>query len=126
MWYLCKGYHLRNYALMNGWSKMLGAIIGDIVGSAYINNNLKKKEFPLFTINSSPTDDTIMTLAVCDCIQKNYQNNKQMTVETLKKWGRNYDYFGYGKRFYDWLFSDSNKAYGSCGNKTHPGRQGYR
>ena len=95
---------------------MLGAIIGDIVGSAYINNNLKKKDFPLFTVNSEPTDDTIMTLAVCECIQKNYQNNKEMIIETLKKWGRNYPYAGYGKRFYDWLFSDLNKAYGSCGN----------
>lgn len=38
---------------------MLGAIIGDIVGSVYEWNNIKTKEFPLFREGCSFTDDTI-------------------------------------------------------------------
>ena len=53
---------------------MLGAIIGDIVGSVYEFNNYRHKDFPLFSRKSRPTDDSIMTLAVAECIQ----NSKSM------------------------------------------------
>ena len=43
---------------------MLGAIVGDIIGSAYEFKNTKRKEFHLFTPKSKFTDDTVMTLAV--------------------------------------------------------------
>jgi len=47
---------------------MLGAIIGDIVGSPYEfdENNIKTTEFPLFSGASHFTDDTVMTLAVAE------------------------------------------------------------
>lgn len=45
---------------------MLGAIIGDIVGSVYEFNNTKRTDFPLFTEESNYTDDTVMTMAVAD------------------------------------------------------------
>lgn len=95
---------------------MLGAIIGDIVGSAYEDNNLRKKDFPLITENSFATDDSIMTLAVAECIQKGYQNNTKMIIKTLRKWGRAYPNVGYGGRFYKWIFSDSDKPCESYGN----------
>jgi ADP-ribosyl-[dinitrogen reductase] hydrolase len=47
---------------------MLGAIVGDIVGSVYEFNNLRTKNFPLFTEESSFTDDTILTIAVADVL----------------------------------------------------------
>ena len=43
---------------------MLGAIIGDIVGSVYEWNNIKTKDFPLFREDCFFTDDTVMTIAV--------------------------------------------------------------
>ena len=43
---------------------MLGAIIGDIVGSVYEWNNIKTKDFPLFSEDCFFTDDTVMTCAV--------------------------------------------------------------
>ena len=43
---------------------MLGAIIGDIVGSVYEFNNTKKTDFPFFSERSTYTDDSIMTVAV--------------------------------------------------------------
>ena len=51
---------------------MIGAILGDIVGSVYEFSNIKTKDFPLFSQSSSYTDDSIMTIAVADCrvIQK--------------------------------------------------------
>lgn len=45
---------------------MLGAILGDIVGSPYEfdHNNYKHKDFPLLSQKSHFTDDTVMTAAV--------------------------------------------------------------
>lgn len=43
---------------------MLGAILGDIIGSSYEHQPCKDKNFRLFTVNSHYTDDTVMTLAV--------------------------------------------------------------
>ena len=40
---------------------MIGAIFGDIVGSVYEFDNVKTKEFQLFTDKCKFTDDTVMT-----------------------------------------------------------------
>jgi type I restriction enzyme M protein len=47
---------------------MIGAIIGDIVGSRFEFNNHKSKEFELFAEDCFITDDSIMTLAVAKAI----------------------------------------------------------
>ena len=47
---------------------MIGAIAGDIIGSVYEFNNTKTIKFELFTPQSGFTDDTVMTVAVADCI----------------------------------------------------------
>lgn len=47
---------------------MIGAIIGDIIGSVYEANNVKSKDFPLFSKDCRPTDDSIMTLAVAEAL----------------------------------------------------------
>ena len=47
---------------------MLGAIIGDIVGSRFEWNNYRSKDFIFFHENSHYTDDTIMTIAVAKAI----------------------------------------------------------
>ena len=45
---------------------MIGAILGDIIGSPYEFDewNIKTKDFPLFKDESDSTDDSVMTLAV--------------------------------------------------------------
>ena len=56
---------------------MLGAIIGDIVGSRFEFNNIRRKDFDFFTDQCVLTDDSIMTLAVAKAIlmsQPNYRN----------------------------------------------------
>ena len=94
---------------------MLGAIIGDIVGSVYEFNNIKTKDFPLFSDNSHVTDDTIMTLAIYDILKHSSLDEKDI-VKGIKEWGRMYPNVGYGHRFYQFLLSDEYESYNSYGN----------
>ena len=109
---------------------MLGAIIGDIVGSVYEWNNIKTKDFPLFTDQCFFTDDTVMTIAVADAIMQGEEETHgggidsygsvyvapDIYIDNMKKWGRPYPDSGYGGRFGAWLFSDDRKPYNSWGN----------
>ncbi len=95
---------------------MLGALIGDIVGSIYEFNNIKTKDFPLFSEGSRYTDDSVMTLAVAEICQNGYINDKEKIIDTLKKWGHAYPNAGYGAKFIHWLFSNNRLPYNSCGN----------
>ena len=93
---------------------MLGAIVGDIVGSVYEWHNIKTKDFPLFREDCFFTDDTVMTCAVAEAIMNGGQEDD--FIDAFKKYGRMYPNAGYGGRFYDWLFSDNRKPYNSFGN----------
>lgn len=90
---------------------MLGAIIGDIIGSAYEFNNTKTMDFPLFTPLSRFTDDTVLTVAVADAILHNKDYARSMW-----EYGRRYPQAGYGGRFAQWLQSPERKPYNSFGN----------
>ena len=93
---------------------MLGAIIGDIVGSVYEWNNIKTKDFPLFREDCFFTDDTVMTIATADALLKGGQPDD--FIDSYKKWGRRYPDAGYGSRFGRWIFSDDREPYNSWGN----------
>ena len=98
---------------------MLGAIIGDIVGSRFEWSNCKSKEFELFTGECRPTDDSIMSLAVADALMQSdtrYANLSELTIEYMQKLGRLYPDAGYGGMFKIWLYSDDPKPYKSYGN----------
>jgi len=96
---------------------MLGAIIGDCVGSFYEFNNVRSKNFTLINKESRLTDDSIMTLAVAEIIQNKWYDDKDKIIDTLKKWGRTYPESGYGGMFKKWLFDDNMRdAYNSFGN----------
>lgn len=90
---------------------MLGAIAGDIIGSAYEWHYTKSLDFELFTPQSTPTDDTVMTIAVADCIL----HGKDYAV-TFKEYGQRYPHAGYGGMFLKWLGSNSLAPYNSFGN----------
>lgn len=93
---------------------MLGAIIGDIIGSVYEWNNIKTKDFPLFCDNCFFTDDTVMTVAVADALLNG--GTAENFIESMKKFGELYPDAGYGGGFRKWLFSDDCKPYNSYGN----------
>ena len=75
---------------------MLGAILGDIIGSRFEFNKLnnKSENFDLFTKDNCFTDDTIMTIATTDALI----NNKDLT-KTYREWGKKYPNSGYGEMF---------------------------
>lgn len=107
---------------------MYGAFIGDIVGSKYEFNNLKTKEFPLFSKGCDFTDDTIMTVAVAKAIllsrREQYENSGEgkgfqgFLVEVMQDFGRRYPHptGAYGGSFANWLRQENPMPYGSYGN----------
>lgn len=90
---------------------MIGAIIGDIVGSVFEFHNIKSVEFPLFSGISTYTDDTVLTVAVADAflLQKPFG-------EVLHQWGKRFPDRGYGFHFQQWLKAEHPVPYGSFGN----------
>lgn len=92
---------------------MLGAIIGDIVGSRFEFDNTKTETFDLFAPSCGFTDDTICTVAVADAIMngKNYETS-------VLEWCRRFPCpkGGYGGSFANWIRSSSPQPYGSYGN----------
>jgi len=92
---------------------MLGAIVGDIVGSIYEFNNHRSKDFPLFGEGCDFTDDTILTVAIADCLMQNGNYG-----EYIKNYARKYPKVkgGYGGRFAQWIHTESLEPYNSWGN----------
>ena len=80
---------------------MIGAIVGDIVGSVYEWNNIKTKDFPLLREDCFFTDDTVMTCAVAEAIMEG--GTRDDFIDAMKKYGRMYPDAGYGGRFGAWL-----------------------
>ncbi|HKM10719.1 MAG TPA: ADP-ribosylglycohydrolase family protein [Bacilli bacterium] len=98
---------------------MLGAVVGDIVGSRFEFKNYKSKEFELFHADCFVTDDSIMTLAVAEAImscQGDYTKLYDATIASMRLIGPKYPCSGYGESFFRWLYSDRPKPYDSYGN----------
>ncbi|MDD6024493.1 MAG: ADP-ribosylglycohydrolase family protein, partial [Oscillospiraceae bacterium] len=102
---------------------MIGAIIGDMVGSPYEFdwNNIKTKDFPLFSPDSGFTDDTVMTMAVAKAIldtddTSNDEALRRSFVRCMQDLGNSYPDAGYGFRFLSWLDQRHPEPYGSYGN----------
>ncbi|MGI6021149.1 MAG: ADP-ribosylglycohydrolase family protein [Lachnospiraceae bacterium] len=101
---------------------MTGAILGDIIGSPYeFDRGEKTKDFPLFSSNSTYTDDTVMTLAVGKAfldLEPGASDDivRQVLSESMRLFGNMYPYAGYGGMFRQWLFDPECGAYNSFGN----------
>jgi ADP-ribosylglycohydrolase len=93
---------------------MLGAIVGDIIGSPYERNGIKTTEFELFGKRSCFTDDTVMTVAVAEALQKG--GERENYIAAMRKYGKAYRDAGYGNGFAFWLDSKKPEPYGSFGN----------
>ena len=99
---------------------MLGAIIGDIIGSVYEWHNIKTTDFPLFQKRCRPTDDSIMTIAVAEGLvsswEKGEEEIRKAVIQSMQAWGRKYPDAGYGGSFRKWLRSANPQPYNSWGN----------
>ena len=85
---------------------MLGAIIGDIVGSVYEFDNTKRTDFPFFSDRCSYTDDSIMTVAVAEWLLTDNQHTHESLENIMVRYAQAYEFpmGGYGGGFAQWLF----------------------
>lgn len=90
---------------------VLGAIVGDVIGSVYEWNNVKTTDFTLFNRDTTFTDDSVLTIATMKALL-----DKKHCVNTYQEFGRNYPNRGYGDRFIWWLMETNPKPYDSWGN----------
>ena len=112
---------------------MIGAILGDIVGSRYEFKPIRSKDFDWlvgegykenasiaeYTTNSRFTDDTVMTIAICKALLEcggDYNHLSSYTVHLMQYFGKKYPFAGYGYRFNNWLRTSNPQPYNSFGN----------
>lgn len=98
---------------------MLGAIIGDIVGSRFERHNHKSKDFELFTDRCRFTDDTAMTVAIAKALLEcngDYTDLSNHAIRCMQEIGQKYPNAGYGQIFYLWLHKKAPEPYWSYGN----------
>ena len=108
---------------------MLGAIVGDVVGSLYEFDQRRdiahSKVFPLVQKISYKTDDTVLTLAMADAVMNAIPRRgdpvtpeafEESVKHSLRKFGNDYPDESYGLRFAHWLEHGEAQPYNSCGN----------
>lgn len=101
---------------------MIGAILGDIIGSPYeFDRGDKTKDFPLFSKGSMFTDDTVMTIAIADALlnvgrEASDECIKRSIIASMREYGARYPHAGYGARFVSWLSEKHPRPYNSFGN----------
>lgn len=100
---------------------MLGALIGDIVGSRFEWNATKSKDFDFLTQlgGCRPTDDSVMTLAVADAVLEcngDFSELGNKATVKMQNYGVRYPNAGYGSGFRKWIATFDPKPYNSYGN----------
>lgn len=100
---------------------MIGAIVGDIVGSIYEFDNIKTKDFEFFDQDCSYTDDTVMTIAVGKALKLwkrdgDIEKFKNILIDVMHDYGNMYDDCSFGEHFLYWILRRNRKPYNSYGN----------
>ena len=90
---------------------MLGAMIGDIVGSVYEWHNIKTTEFNFFSEKCFFTDDTVLTAATAKALMTDGDY-----TAAYQDFARRYHRRGYGGNFSQWIWSEDPQPYDSWGN----------
>ena len=95
---------------------VIGAIAGDVIGSAYEFNPTREYGFELFTPKSTFTDDTVLTMANVQWLLEDEQHSHETLVNIMQDLCHRYEWRGYGGRFVQWIVSSNPQPYGSFGN----------
>ena len=102
---------------------MIGAILGDVVGSIYEFDNIKTKEFELFDKECFFTDDSVMTIAIAEALmqieeinEENLEDFKENLITVMHEIGVKYPDCGYGGHFLVWMLRNKREPYNSFGN----------
>jgi ADP-ribosylglycohydrolase len=90
---------------------MLGAIVGDVIGSPYEFQNVKSTAFPLFGRGAQCTDDSVLTVATADAIL-----NARDYAPAYQEYFHRFPGAGYGGNFVAWASRRESRPYGSWGN----------
>lgn len=103
-------------------NRIIGAIIGDIVGSTYEFAEKIPTKFKLFRSGCSFTDDTVLTMAIADALL-----HGRSFADAIEDWGNRYIYAGFGHSFREWKKrrkndpSATNNSKGNgCGMRVSP------
>ena len=91
---------------------IIGAVGGDIIGSAYEFKGVEPENFKVFDNNCSYTDDTVLTIAVTDWLS----TPGGQLQDFLIRYARQYYKAGYGPQFARWCMMRHPRPYNSCGN----------
>ncbi len=95
---------------------IIGAIAGDVIGSAYEFNPTRDYTFELFTPESTFTDDTVLTMANALWLLEDEQHTPEKLVNIMLDLCRRYTNRGYGGRFANWILANNPQPYNSFGN----------
>ena len=95
---------------------IIGAIAGDVIGSAYEFNPTRDYTFDLFTPDSTFTDDTVLTMANALWLLEDEQHTPEKLVNIMLDQCRRYVNRGYGGRFAQWITDNDPQPYNSFGN----------
>lgn len=95
---------------------IIGAIAGDIIGSAYEFNPTRDHDFELFTPESTFTDDTVLTMANALWLLDDEHHTPEKLVKIMLDMCWKYPDRGYGGRFARWIRDDDPQPYNSFGN----------
>ncbi len=90
---------------------MIGAIVGDIIGSVHEGVGTKSDDFPLFDPDCRFTDDSVLTVAVADKLLRGGSY-----VDLYHNYFHAYPQAGYGQSFILWAGRRQLAPYGSWGN----------
>ena len=82
---------------------IIGAVCGDIIGSAYEFHKTKDWNFKLFSPRSTFTDDTVMTCAVAEWLMDDPKHTHEGLVKVMHRYGEDYPHRGYGGMCGKWL-----------------------
>ena len=95
---------------------IIGAIAGDVIGSAYEFNPTREYDFELFTPKSTFTDDTVLTMANALWLLEDETHSHERLANIMYDLCWKYPGRGYGGRFAHWIQSDHPQPYNSFGN----------
>ena len=95
---------------------IIGAIAGDVIGSAYEFHPTRDYGFELFTPESTFTDDTVLTMANAQWLLEDELHSHETLVNIMQDLCHRYEWRGYGARFVRWIVSSDPQPYGSFGN----------
>lgn len=94
---------------------LMGAIVGDTIGSAYEFSPTKDYDFDMYHKFSEYTDDSVMTAAIANAVLTDKNLSPRVVISSMKSYGQEHPTVGYGGTFARWLRA-GNEPYNSWGN----------